>query len=152
MNEREARASGRRVLVGKRPMTRVGRARERGETHGFMKILVDGDSREILGAAILGVEGDEVVHVIAAAMYARAPYTTDRARRLHAPDGERALADHAPGSRAALARGESLRGAGLSRRASPAVVAAISERETGLEPATSTLARLHSTTELLPQT
>src|SRR6185312_4174204 len=76
MNEREARASGRRVLVGKRPMTRVARARERGETHGFIKILVDGDSREILGAAILGVEGDEAIHVVAAAMYARAPYTT----------------------------------------------------------------------------
>ena len=76
MNEREARASGRRVLVGKRPMTRVARARERGETHGFIKIMVDGDSREILGAAILGIEGDEVVHVVAAAMYARAPYTT----------------------------------------------------------------------------
>lgn len=76
MNEREARASGRRVLVGKRPMTRVARARERGETHGFIKILVDGDSREILGAAILGIEGDEAIHVIAAAMYARAPYTT----------------------------------------------------------------------------
>ncbi len=76
MNEREARASGRRVLVGKRPMTRVGRARERGETHGFIKILVDGDSREILGAAILGIEGDEVIHVIADVMYARAPCTT----------------------------------------------------------------------------
>jgi pyruvate/2-oxoglutarate dehydrogenase complex dihydrolipoamide dehydrogenase (E3) component len=76
MTEREARASGRRVLVGKRPMTRVGRARERGETHGFMKILVDGDTKELLGAAILGVNGDEAVHVIAAAMYAKAPYTT----------------------------------------------------------------------------
>jgi pyruvate/2-oxoglutarate dehydrogenase complex dihydrolipoamide dehydrogenase (E3) component len=75
MNAREARASGRRVLVGKRRMTRVGRARERGETHGFIKIMVDGDTREILGAAILGVEGDEAMHVIAAAMYARAPYT-----------------------------------------------------------------------------
>jgi pyruvate/2-oxoglutarate dehydrogenase complex dihydrolipoamide dehydrogenase (E3) component len=83
MNEREARASGRRVLVGKRPMTRVGRARERGETHGFIKILVDGDTKEILGAAILGVEGDEVVHVIADVMYARAPYTVI-ARAVHA--------------------------------------------------------------------
>lgn len=83
MNEREARASGRRVLVGKRPMTRVGRARERGETHGFIKIMVDGDTREILGAAILGVEGDEVVHVIADVMYARAPYTVI-SRAVHA--------------------------------------------------------------------
>jgi pyruvate/2-oxoglutarate dehydrogenase complex dihydrolipoamide dehydrogenase (E3) component len=83
MNEREARASGRRVLVGKRPMTRVGRARERGETHGFIKIMVDGDTKEILGAAILGVEGDEVIHVIADVMYARAPYTVI-ARAVHA--------------------------------------------------------------------
>ncbi len=83
MNEREARASGRRVLVGKRPMTRVGRARERSETHGFIKIMVDGDTREILGAAILGIEGDEVVHVIADVMYARAPYTVI-ARAVHA--------------------------------------------------------------------
>lgn len=76
MNEAEARASGRRVLVGKRPMTRVGRARERGETHGFIKVMVDGDTKEILGAAILGIEGDEAVHAIADVMYARAPYTT----------------------------------------------------------------------------
>ncbi len=84
MNEAEARASGRRVLVGKRPMTRVGRARERGETHGFIKIMVDGDTQEILGAAILGVGGDEVVHVIAAAMYARAPYPVLSARAVFA--------------------------------------------------------------------
>lgn len=83
MNEREARASGRRVLVGKRLMTRVGRARERGETAGFIKILVDGDSKEILGAAILGVEGDEAIHVLADVMYARAPYTVV-ARAVHA--------------------------------------------------------------------
>jgi pyruvate/2-oxoglutarate dehydrogenase complex dihydrolipoamide dehydrogenase (E3) component len=83
MNEREARASGRRVLAGKRPMTRVGRARERGETHGFIKVLVDTDSREILGAAILGIEGDEVIHVIADVMYARAPYTVI-SRAVHA--------------------------------------------------------------------
>jgi pyruvate/2-oxoglutarate dehydrogenase complex dihydrolipoamide dehydrogenase (E3) component len=83
MNEREARASGRRVLVGKRRMTRVARARERGETHGFIKVLVDGDTREILGAAILGIEGDEAIHVIADVMYARAPYTVI-ARAVHA--------------------------------------------------------------------
>jgi pyruvate/2-oxoglutarate dehydrogenase complex dihydrolipoamide dehydrogenase (E3) component len=76
MNEREARASGRKVLVGKRPMTRVGRARERGEMHGFIKVMVDADSKEILGAAILGVEGDEAIHAIADVMYAKAPYTT----------------------------------------------------------------------------
>ena len=83
MTEAEARASGRRVLVGKRPMSRVGRARERGETHGFIKVLVDGDSKEILGAAILGIEGDEVVHTIADVMYARASYTV-LARAVHA--------------------------------------------------------------------
>jgi pyruvate/2-oxoglutarate dehydrogenase complex dihydrolipoamide dehydrogenase (E3) component len=83
MNAREASATGRRVLVGKREMTRVGRARERGETHGFIKIMVDGDTHEILGAVILGVEGDEVIHGIADVMYARAPYTVI-ARAVHA--------------------------------------------------------------------
>ncbi len=83
MSEREARASGRRVLAGKRPMTRVGRARERSETFGFIKVLVDADTREILGAAILGVEGDEVIHSIADVMYAKAPYTVI-ARAVHA--------------------------------------------------------------------
>jgi pyruvate/2-oxoglutarate dehydrogenase complex dihydrolipoamide dehydrogenase (E3) component len=84
MNEAQARASGRRVLVGKRPMERVGRAKERGETHGFIKVMVDGDTKEILGAAILGIEGDEAVHAIADVMYARAPYTTiSRAVHMH---------------------------------------------------------------------
>ena len=83
MNEEEARASKRRVLVGKRPMSRVGRARERGETHGFIKVMVDGDTKEILGASILGIEGDEVIHSIADVMYARAPYTTI-SRAVHA--------------------------------------------------------------------
>lgn len=75
MSEAEARGSGRRVLIGRRAMARVGRARERGETRGFMKILVDADSRRILGAAILGVEGDEAIHGIVDVMYADAPYT-----------------------------------------------------------------------------
>lgn len=84
MTEREARASGRRVLVGKRPMAKVGRARERSETDGFIKILVDGDTEEILGAAILGVNGDEVVHALLDVMYARAPYTViSRAVHIH---------------------------------------------------------------------
>ena len=56
MTEAEARASGRRVLVGTRPMTRVSRAVEKGETQGFIKVLADADTREILGAAILGTE------------------------------------------------------------------------------------------------
>ena len=84
MTEREARASGRRVLVGRRSMARVGRARERSETQGFMKVLVDADSGEILGAAILGVNGDEVVHLLLDVMYAKAPYTTvSRAVHIH---------------------------------------------------------------------
>ena len=75
MTERQARESGRQVLVGKRPMKQVGRARERSETDGFIKVLVDGESKEILGAAILGINGDEVVHTLLALMYAGAPYT-----------------------------------------------------------------------------
>ena len=75
MTEKEARESGRPVLVGKRLMKHVSRARERSETDGFIKILVDAETNEILGAAILGIGGDEVVHVLLAAMYAGAPYT-----------------------------------------------------------------------------
>ncbi len=58
----EVRKTGRKALVGKRPMTRVGRAVEKGETQGFMKVVVDAETEEILGAAILGVGGDEVIH------------------------------------------------------------------------------------------
>jgi pyruvate/2-oxoglutarate dehydrogenase complex dihydrolipoamide dehydrogenase (E3) component len=76
MTEAEARKSGKRVLVGKMPMSRVGRAREAGETLGFMKVLVDADSQQLLGAAILGMNGDEVVHSLLDMMYARRPYTT----------------------------------------------------------------------------
>jgi pyruvate/2-oxoglutarate dehydrogenase complex dihydrolipoamide dehydrogenase (E3) component len=75
MNEAEARASGRRLLGAKMAMQRVGRAREAGETQGFMKVLVDADSRMILGAAILGLNGDEVVHSFLQTMVARQPYT-----------------------------------------------------------------------------
>jgi pyruvate/2-oxoglutarate dehydrogenase complex dihydrolipoamide dehydrogenase (E3) component len=75
MTESEARASGRHVLIGRRPMTRVARAVEKGETQGFMKVLVDADSKEFLGAAILGTGGDEVIHCVLDLMYARAPYT-----------------------------------------------------------------------------
>jgi pyruvate/2-oxoglutarate dehydrogenase complex dihydrolipoamide dehydrogenase (E3) component len=84
MNEREARKSGRRVLVGMRPMSRVGRAREKGETQGLMKIIVDAESKLILGAAILGTEGDEAIHCILDVMYAKAPYTMlQRAMHIH---------------------------------------------------------------------
>lgn len=84
ITEREAKASGRNVLIGKRMMTRVGRAREFGETRGFIKILVDSDSKEILGAVILGLNGDEVIHCILDVMYARKPYTViSRAVHIH---------------------------------------------------------------------
>jgi len=84
MTAKEARASGRKVLAGKLPMTRVGRAREAGETQGFMKVLVDADSKELLGAALLGLNADEIVHSLLDAMYAKAPYTTIlRAMHIH---------------------------------------------------------------------
>jgi pyruvate/2-oxoglutarate dehydrogenase complex dihydrolipoamide dehydrogenase (E3) component len=84
MTEAEARRSGRRLLVGKRPMTRVARAVEKGETQGFMKIVADADSREILGAAILGTSGDEVVQTLTEAVYAKLPYTAvQRGVRIH---------------------------------------------------------------------
>lgn len=84
LTEAEVRKTGRSALVGKRPMTRVGRAVEKGETLGFMKVIVDAQTREILGAAILGTGGDEVIHSILDVMYARAPYTViQRAMHIH---------------------------------------------------------------------
>ena len=84
MTEAEARQSGRRVLVGQRPMTRVARAVEKGETQGFMKVLVDGDTKEILGASILGPGGDEVIHCVLDMMIAKVPYTVlQRAMHIH---------------------------------------------------------------------
>ena len=74
MSEREARATGKRLLVGKLDMSSVGRARERSETLGFMKMVVDADSERILGAAMLGIEGDEVVQSILDLMYAGVSY------------------------------------------------------------------------------
>ena len=74
MTEREVRESGREALIGSMMMARVGRARERSETQGFMKILVDAKTNKILGAAILAI-GDEVVHSLLNIMYADAPYT-----------------------------------------------------------------------------
>jgi len=75
MSESEILKSGLKALVGKRSMTRVGRAVEKGETQGFMKIAVDADTKEILGATILGVGGDEAIHCVLDLMYAKAPYT-----------------------------------------------------------------------------
>ncbi len=80
----QVRKSGRKALVGKRPMTRVGRALEKGESQGFMKVVVDADTDEILGAAILGVGGDEVVHAILDIMTAKKPYTAiSRTMHIH---------------------------------------------------------------------
>ena len=80
----QVRASGRKALVGKRPMTRVGRAVEKGETQGFMKVVVDAETEEILGVAILGVGGDEVVHSVLDVMTAKLPYTAiSRTMHIH---------------------------------------------------------------------
>ena len=76
MSFNEARATGRPLLTAKMPMTRVGRAREAGETQGFMKIVVDAETKRILGAALLGMSGDEVVQSILEVMYADVPYTS----------------------------------------------------------------------------
>ena len=85
----EARNSGRRVLAGERPMTRVARAVEKGETQGFMRILVDGDRKEILGASLLGTGCDEAVHAILDLMYANAQYTVmQRSMHIHPTVGE----------------------------------------------------------------
>jgi len=84
MSEVEVRKSGRKALIATRPMSRVGRAVEKGETRGFMKVVVDAASKQILGAAILGVTGDEVIHVLLDTMYAKAPYATiSRAMHIH---------------------------------------------------------------------
>jgi pyruvate/2-oxoglutarate dehydrogenase complex dihydrolipoamide dehydrogenase (E3) component len=84
MNEAEARQSGRKVLAAKMPMQRVGRAREAGETQGFMKVLVDADTQLLLGAAIIGLNGDEVVHGLLDVMAAKQPYTAiSRTMHIH---------------------------------------------------------------------
>ena len=84
MTDGEIRKSGRRALGVTYPMSRVSRAYEKGETQGFIKIRVDAETKQILGAAILGVGGDEVIHVLLDAMYAKAPYTViQRAMHIH---------------------------------------------------------------------
>ncbi len=84
MNETQVRASGRPALIGARPMTKVGRASEKGDTRGFMKVLVDAEDKRILGAALLGTGCDEVVHLLLDIMYAKAPYTViSRAVHIH---------------------------------------------------------------------
>lgn len=71
MSESDVRRSGKPALMGKRPMTRVGRAIEKGETFGFIKVLVDQETQHILGATVFGTGGDEAIHCILTAMYAR---------------------------------------------------------------------------------
>ena len=84
MTEASAKKAGKRILVGKRLMKSIGRAVEKGETQGFMKVIVDADTKRILGAAILGVGGDEIVHTVLDVMYAKAPYTLiQRAMHIH---------------------------------------------------------------------
>jgi pyruvate/2-oxoglutarate dehydrogenase complex dihydrolipoamide dehydrogenase (E3) component len=84
MTDAEVRKSGRRALAVKYPMSKVSRAYEKGETQGFMKICVDAETKQILGASILGVGGDEVIHVLLDIMYAKAPYTViQRAMHIH---------------------------------------------------------------------
>ena len=84
MTETEVRKLGRPAMIGKRLMVNVGRAVEKSETQGFMKILVDAQTKQILGASILGVGGDEVIHSILDVMYAKAPYTViSRAMHIH---------------------------------------------------------------------
>ena len=84
MTETEVRKSGRQALLGKYMMSNVGRAKEKSETQGFMKVMVDADTKRILGAAILGVGGDEIIHSILDVMYAKAPFTViSRAMHIH---------------------------------------------------------------------
>jgi pyruvate/2-oxoglutarate dehydrogenase complex dihydrolipoamide dehydrogenase (E3) component len=84
MTETEVRKSGRRALVGRVAMEDVSRAWEKDETEGFMKILIDADTKEILGASFLGTAGDEVIHCVLDVMYAKAPYTVmQRAMHIH---------------------------------------------------------------------
>jgi pyruvate/2-oxoglutarate dehydrogenase complex dihydrolipoamide dehydrogenase (E3) component len=84
MTEAEVRKSGRPALMATMAMENVSRAYEKGETKGFMKILVDQETKQILGAALLGLSGDEVIHCILDTMYAKAPSTVlQRAMHIH---------------------------------------------------------------------
>jgi pyruvate/2-oxoglutarate dehydrogenase complex dihydrolipoamide dehydrogenase (E3) component len=78
LTEKAVLNSGRRALIGRRSMTKVARAVEKGESEGFMKVLADAETKQILGASILGTGGDEAIHCILDVMYARAPYTVLR--------------------------------------------------------------------------
>ena len=82
MTEADVRKSGRPALIATMPMEDVSRAFEKGETNGFMKILVDKETKQFLGASLFGLNGDELVHTILDQMYARAPYSV-MARAVH---------------------------------------------------------------------
>jgi hypothetical protein len=82
MTEEEVGRSGRKALVARMQMEDVGRAYERSETKGFMKIIVDAETGQLIGAALLGIEGDEIVQGLLDMMYAKAPYTVIR-RAMH---------------------------------------------------------------------
>ena len=84
MTKAAVRRAGRHAMVARRPMARIARAVEKGETEGFMEVLVETETKQFLGAAILGVGGDEVIHTILDQMYAKAPYTVmQRAMHIH---------------------------------------------------------------------
>ncbi len=89
MNETDVRKSGRKALMATMPMTNVARAREFGQTEGFMKVLVDAETEQFLGATLFGMSGDELVHLFADLMYAKAPYTVlKNAVHIHPTVGE----------------------------------------------------------------
>ena len=84
MTETQARASKRKVLAAQKPTSHISRAKEKGETLWFMKFLENADSKKFLGAAVLGVGGDELIHAVTDIMYAKAPYTViQRAVHIH---------------------------------------------------------------------
>ncbi len=74
----QAKKTGKKLLVGKREMSKIARAKEKGETDGFMRVIVDAETKEIMGASILGVGGDEVISGILNIMTAKQPYTVIR--------------------------------------------------------------------------
>lgn len=78
MTETQARSLGKPLLIGKKPMAHISRAKERGETFGLMKFIIDAETEQFLGATVFGIGGDEIVHTITDAMYAGAPYTVIR--------------------------------------------------------------------------
>ena len=102
MTEAEVRKSGRPALMAKMAMEDVSRAFEKGETQGFMKILVDAETKQILGASILGVGGDEVIHSHPRPHVRQGALHRDAARRAHPPDRVGAAADHAGRPEAAV--------------------------------------------------